>query len=157
MPYPDRHQTSPIGRMSVNTSTMAEAAPDVRRETVEQLWADLIAGRVSWRETSIRAEALVEQVNSENPLVNEGLLTLYYLRQPGASTDTTSLTRSRDCWHARMAEHDANPEGWMRAHFQQMLASHAGAHGEAAARTLGAKLVDRGALNAADVAEVLGS
>ena len=75
---------------------MTEATPKVTRHDVEQLWSDVIGGRRSWQDTSARAEALVERVNSENPIVNEGLLTLYYLWQPGAARDAASLSSRRD-------------------------------------------------------------
>jgi hypothetical protein len=135
---------------------MTEAPPEVTRHDVEQLWSDVIAGRISWQDTSAHAEVLVDRVNSENPIVNEGLLTLYYLWQPGAVRDAASLSAQREAWRDKLAEYDTDPAAWMRSYFQRMLVSHAEVRGEPAARAFGTKLVAQGLLAAADVDEAFG-
>jgi hypothetical protein len=136
---------------------MSEAFPQVSRHDVERLWSDVIAGRVSWQETSARAEALVERVNSESPVVNWGLLTLYYLWQPGVARDAETLSASRDRWRAQLDEYDADPAGWMQTYFQRMFVDHAQVHSQQAARAFGAKLVAQGLLAATAVDQALGT
>jgi hypothetical protein len=134
---------------------MTEATPEVTRHDVDQLWSDVIGGRRSWQDTSARAEALVARVNSENPIVNEGLLTLYYLWQPGAARDAASLSSQRERWRDELAEYDADPAAWMRCYFQRMLVSYADRRRAPEAGAFGAKLVAQGLLAATDVDQVL--
>jgi hypothetical protein len=135
---------------------MTEAIPAVTRHDVERLWSDVIGGRVSWQDTSARAEALVERVSSENPVVNDGLVALYYLWQPSVARDAASLSARRERWRAELGKYDADPTAWMVSYFQRMLLGYGEVHGEPAARAFGAKLVAQGLLPAVDVDQVLG-
>ena len=129
--------------------------PAVTRHDVERLWADAIAERCSWLETSRRAEALIDLVNSENPIVNSGLLSLYYLWQPGARRDPKSLSQDRERWRTRLHQYDANPAEWTRRYFEKVLAAHADRQGDEAGRSFGRKLAHFGLLAESDVARVL--
>jgi hypothetical protein len=134
---------------------MSQEQPEVTRNDVERLWADAIAQRYPAEETSRRAQALIELANSETPIVNWGLLSLYYLWQPEVRRDSASLVQSRERWRAQLREYDADPPGWMRRYFEQMLARHAERCGHEAGRTFGRHLVRDGYLNASEVARVL--
>jgi hypothetical protein len=134
---------------------MSEPRTEVTPHDVERLWSDVIAGRSSWQETSDRAQALIDLVNSETPIVNWGLLTLYYLWQPGAGRDPESLTEARDRWRAQLRVYDSDPRAWWRGYYQRILARHAELFGVRAAQSFGERLVRYGQLTEYDLARIL--
>jgi hypothetical protein len=134
---------------------MSESRPEVTRYDVERLWSDAIAGRSSWQETSDRARALIDLVNSQTPIVNWGLMTLYYLRRPGAGRDPKSLTEARDRWRAQLRVYESDPRAWWRGYYQRMLARHAERCGVSAAQNFGERLVRDGQLTEYDLTRIL--
>ncbi|WP_165966465.1 hypothetical protein [Actinomadura sp. 7K507] len=134
---------------------MSEPGTEVTRHDVERLWSDAIAGRCSWQETSDRAQALIDLVNAETPIVNGGLLTLYYLWRPGARRDPESLTEERERWRARLRVYDSDPRAWWRNHYHRMLERHAEQHGVPAAQGFGERLVRDGHLPEDDLSWIL--
>ncbi len=128
---------------------------DVTRLDADRLWSSAIAGTETLDKLGALAAALIERVNSENPVVNWGLLDFYYLSRPGAVRDPDPLIANYGRWRAQLADFDADPSAWMRSYFRTMLTTFACDHGEARARTFGAKLVARGHLTDGDVDNVL--
>jgi hypothetical protein len=124
---------------------------EITRDDVEMLWADLINGCYTWQETSQRALALIETVNVDEHIVNWGLMDLYYLWQPGTARDAESQRAKREAWRARLREYDADPDGWNRAYYRDMLVEHAGQFGYDKARSIGRRLGADGLLHDNDV------
>lgn len=153
-PAPSRHDGS-HDDFARPISGIVESDREIHRGDCEMLWADLIEGRRSWQDTSQRAEALLATAQVPNPIVNSGLLSLYYLGQDGVPRDPESQTVRREAWRQALREQDADRDGWYRRHYSSMVHAHGVRFGRDPAASFGSKLVHSGLLATADLDAVL--
>lgn len=142
-------------RLPDPVSGIVASGREITREDVEMLWADLIEGCYTWQETSERALALIDTVNVPEHIVNWGLMDLYYLWQPGTARDAESQRAKRESWRAKLRIYDADPGGWNRRYYRDMLVHRASRSGHDAAAMFGRQLVSSGLLQDTVVAAVL--
>jgi hypothetical protein len=127
-----------------------ERRDEVTAVLVEQLWIEAIDGSASIDDVHRRAEALLDQVNAESPVVNWGLTTLHHLtRSPGRAQG--DLVRARTAWLAEVERYEADPSAWMRRYFQGMIRDFTRLHGPEKGRAFAAKLVRDGHLREPDI------
>jgi hypothetical protein len=127
-----------------------EERDEVTAAIVDELWLQAIDGAVARDEVHRRVEALLERVNAQNPVVNWGMTDLHALT---GSSDLSpdDLIKARGSWLTKVAEHDADPEGWMRGYFVAMLSSFSARNGAEAARAFAAKLVQQELIRGDDI------
>lgn len=124
--------------------------PEVTRAMVEDLWDRALTRPSDRLRISERAEHLLMQVNSENPVVNWGLTDLYYLAGSPATT-TDDLASSRARWLAEVERYESGPALWTRTYLQRMARDFAATHGTERGRAFAAKLVRGGQLSQLDL------
>jgi hypothetical protein len=127
-----------------------ERCAEVTGVLVERLWAEAVDGSAPIDEVHRRAEALLNLVNAESPVVNWGLTTLHHLTQsPGRTRE--DLVRARTAWLAECERYDADPPGWMRRYFHDMIRDFTAHHGSEKGRAFAARLVRAGHLREQDL------
>lgn len=135
-------------------SEIVATGREVVPEDVEALWSDLMDGRSTAQETSMRARLLMETVNVTH-MANWGLSTLYALTYEGVR-DTEAVGLAHERWRRHVRDYEADPAAWDRRYYQRMIIDFANRHGTERARAFGAKLVASGELRDPDVAAALG-
>lgn len=123
------------------------------RDGIEHRWVALLRGDLA--PGTVRAWAedqLAMAPNVDEPTLR-GLLDLRAVAvDEGADRGAAGDRWQRlGDWRRSLSDYDRDPEGWERGHFREVLRSFAGAHGEAATRKFGARLVGQGHLRSEDV------
>jgi hypothetical protein len=97
-----------------------------------------------------RAEALLDQVSSESPVVNWGLTELHALtRDSDVAVDR--LDQRRTAWLTELRRYERDPGLWMRRHFQTVIEDFAKTHGPDESGAFASKLVRDGLLAQGDL------
>ena len=117
---------------------------------VRRLWDEAIEKPQRWASIHKRAEALLEQVNTENPVVNWGLTDLHAATRSSNST-ADSLVQRRSSWLEEIERYDRDPNLWMRRYYQKMIEEQTRAHGSKRGQAFAEKLVPGGRPHKTDV------
>jgi hypothetical protein len=129
----------------------ADTGGDVTAQVVDALWLKAIAGSLTKQEVHERAEARIERVSAQNPVVNSGMLDLHGLTRSASRPSKERLTEARTSWKAQLDHFEADPETWMRDYYVRMLRNFTDDHGVEKGRAFAMKLVRSGEVSEADI------
>jgi hypothetical protein len=119
-----------------------ERRPEVTQAMVRHLWDKATQPPLDLVSIRHRAEALLDLVNSANPVVNWGLTDLHALTgSPEATVE--QLHQRRAAWLTELRRYEVDPDLWLHTYFQDMVRNFTKTHGLDRGRAFATKLVRR--------------
>jgi hypothetical protein len=128
-----------------------ERRREITKAMVRRLWDEAVQAPHDLASIHDRAEALLDQVNSENPVVNWGRLTDLHALTRSPEAVVEQLHQHRSAWLTELQQYELDPDLWMRHYFQNMVRDFTRMHGPDRGRMFAARLVREGQLAESDV------